>query len=33
MKFGDDSKLNREADCNTVQENLNDLESRVLGMG
>lgn len=33
MKFGDDTKLNREADCNIVQEKLNDLECRVLEMG
>lgn len=33
MKFGDDTKLNRETDCNVVQEKLNDLESRVLEMG
>lgn len=33
MKSGDGTKLNREADCNIVQEKLNDLESRVLGMG
>lgn len=33
MKFGDDTNLNREADCNIVQKKLNDLESRVLEMG
>lgn len=33
MKFGDDTKLNREGECNIVQEKLNDLESKVLEMG
>lgn len=33
MKFGGNTKLNREADSNSVAEKWNDLESRVLEMG